>query len=165
MTANQSFYWPNGPTWRVVLVVPDASRLFVLRASRLHFFTFLCFVSVVRLRNSPSHDGDDDFRQYHRDEDGEIRAFEVSPEDGGLRRADPAELKGGDATHNAAALRGVLDGNQNAYRDIAVLNAAAALVVAGKVQKLREGVRFATEALNSGAAKRTFESLVEESNI
>ena len=97
--------------------------------------------------------------------DGEIRAFEVSPEDAGLRRADPAELKGGDAAHNAAALRGVLDGNQNAYRDIAVLNAAAALVVAGKVQELREGVHFATEALNSGAAKRTFESLVEESNI
>ena len=62
---------------------------------------------------------------------GEIRAFEVTPEDVGLARADPAALKGGDAAHNAAALRAVLEGARDAHRDIAVFNAAGALVVAG----------------------------------
>ena len=63
--------------------------------------------------------------------DGEISAFSVTPEDVGLRRAAPAALKGGDPAHNAAALRESLAGARNAYRDIALFNAAAALVVAG----------------------------------
>jgi anthranilate phosphoribosyltransferase len=96
--------------------------------------------------------------------DGAIRAFEIAPEDAGLKRADPASLKGGDAAHNAHALRGVLEGAQNAYRDIAVFNAAAALVVAGNVGGLTEGVERANHSLNSGAAKRTLENLVAVSN-
>ena len=96
--------------------------------------------------------------------DGAIRAFEIAPEDAGLRRADPSALKGGDAAHNAQALRDVLDGAQNAYRDIAMLNAAGALVVAGKVGGLTQGVERANHSINSGAAKRTLETLVQVSN-
>ena len=87
--------------------------------------------------------------------DGDIRAFEVTPESAGLARADLAALKGGDAAHNAAALREVLEGARNAYRDIAAFNAAGALVVAGKARELAEGVAMADEALRSrrGAAR------------
>jgi anthranilate phosphoribosyltransferase len=96
--------------------------------------------------------------------DGEIRSFEVTPEDVGLKRAQPADLKGGDAVHNAAALTAVLEGADNAYRDIAVLNAAGALVVAGKARELGEGVSLASAALKSGKARQTLAKLVQVSN-
>jgi anthranilate phosphoribosyltransferase len=96
--------------------------------------------------------------------DGAIRAFEVTPESAGLASADLAALKGGDAAHNAAALRAVLEGARNAYRDIAAFNAAGALVVAGKARELAEGVEMADEALRSGAALRVLERLVTISN-
>jgi len=96
--------------------------------------------------------------------DGAVRAFEVTPESAGLARADLAELKGGDAAHNAAALRAVLEGARNAYRDIAAFNAAGALVVAGKARELAEGVAMADDALRSGAARRVLERLVTVSN-
>jgi anthranilate phosphoribosyltransferase len=96
--------------------------------------------------------------------DGEIRSFEVAPEDVGLKRAQPADLKGGDAVHNAAALTAVLEGADNAYRDIAVLNAAGALVVAGKARELSEGVSLASAALKSGKARQTLAKLVQVSN-
>jgi anthranilate phosphoribosyltransferase len=95
---------------------------------------------------------------------GEIRAFTVAPEDVGLRRAAPAELKGGDPAFNAAALRAVLHGARNAYRDIALFNAAAGLVVAGAVGDLGEGVARAARALDEGAAAATLEKLVQVSN-
>ncbi len=95
---------------------------------------------------------------------GEIRAFTVKPEDVGLRRASPAELKGGDPAHNAAALREVLAGAHNAYRDIAVFNAGAALVVAQAVADLPAGVARAERALDEGAAATTLARLVEASN-
>ncbi len=72
--------------------------------------------------------------------DGAIHAFEVTPEDAGLPRAAPEALRGGEPHENAKALAKVLDGNLSAYRDIALLNAAAALVVAGKAASLKEGV-------------------------
>ncbi|MBV8663036.1 MAG: anthranilate phosphoribosyltransferase, partial [Hyphomicrobiales bacterium] len=96
--------------------------------------------------------------------DGAIRAFEVTPESVGLKRTTLAALKGGDAAHNAAALRAVLDGAENAYRDIAVFNAAGALVVAGRAADLVEGVAMADQALRSGAAARILEQLVSVSN-
>jgi anthranilate phosphoribosyltransferase len=96
--------------------------------------------------------------------DGAIRAFEATPESVGLPRADLAALKGGDAAHNAAALRAVLEGAQNAYRDIAVFNAAGALVVAERARELTEGVALADEALRSGAASRILERLISVSN-
>ena len=71
--------------------------------------------------------------------DGKIRSFEISPEDAGLQRAKPEALRGGDADYNAKALLDVLKGKQGAFRDVTLLNAAAALVVAGKAKDLKEG--------------------------
>ena len=96
--------------------------------------------------------------------DGAIRAFEIAPEDVGLTRVDLAALKGGDAAHNAEALKAVLGGARNAYAEIAMLNAAGALVVAGKARELAEGVAMAGDALASGATKRVLDRLVGVSN-
>jgi anthranilate phosphoribosyltransferase len=96
--------------------------------------------------------------------DGAIRAFEVAPEDVGLTRVDLAALKGGDAATNAEALKAVLGGARNAYAEIAMLNAAGALVVAGKTRELAEGVAMAGDALASGAAKGVLDRLVDVSN-
>jgi anthranilate phosphoribosyltransferase len=97
--------------------------------------------------------------------DGAIRRFEVKPEDIGLSRAAPADLKGGDAAHNAGALRAVLDGQKGAYRDIAILNAAAALVVADKAGTMQDGASQAARVIDSGAAKGVLAKLVQFSNV
>ena len=96
--------------------------------------------------------------------DGAIRAFEIAPEEVGLTRVDLAALKGGDAAANAEALKAVLDGARNAYAEIAMLNAAGALVVAGKARELAEGVAMAGDALASGATRRVLDRLVGVSN-
>jgi len=96
--------------------------------------------------------------------DGAIRAFEIAPEDVGLTRVDLAALKGGDAATNAEALQGVLAGARNPYAEIAMLNAAGALVVAGKARELAEGVAMAGDALASGATRRVLDRLVGVSN-
>src|SRR5579871_2520441 len=92
--------------------------------------------------------------------DGSINAFEITPEDAGLARAKPDALKGGDPEHNAQALLGVLDGGVGAYRDIALLNAGAALMIAGKASSLREAVALGDAAVRSGAARRTLDRLI-----
>ena len=97
-------------------------------------------------------------------EGGSIKRFTIKPDDYGLAIADPADLRGGSAEVNAAALRGVLDGNRNAYRDIAVFNAAAALVIAGAVDQLADGVTRAALALDSGAAKSALQALIDATN-
>ena len=97
-------------------------------------------------------------------EHGELRSFEIHPGDADLPLATPRELTGGDPAHNARALREVLGGARNAYRDIAVLNAAIALVVAGKAQDLREGAARAAAALDSGAGREKLELLSRVSN-
>lgn len=97
-------------------------------------------------------------------EDGNIRSFEITPEEAGLPRAALADIKGGDPTFNAAALRRVLAGEPSAYRDIAVLNAAAALVVAGRATSLREGADMAQAAIADGRAARTLDRLIAVSN-
>ncbi|HEV2605272.1 MAG TPA: anthranilate phosphoribosyltransferase [Microvirga sp.] len=97
-------------------------------------------------------------------ENGTIRRFTVTPEEVGLTTARPEDLKGADPEHNAAELRRVLDGEKTPYRDIAVLNAAAALVVAGEAGNLREGVDRAAGAVDSGAAKGALERLIQVSN-
>ncbi|MCB1476544.1 MAG: anthranilate phosphoribosyltransferase [Rhodobiaceae bacterium] len=91
---------------------------------------------------------------------GSVRTFEVSPEDAGLSRAMPTELKGGDAAHNAKALREVLAGADGAYRDIVLLNAAAGLVIADKASDLKEGAGIAAEMIDSGRAAETLKKLV-----
>ncbi|WP_288584586.1 anthranilate phosphoribosyltransferase [uncultured Methylobacterium sp.] len=92
-------------------------------------------------------------------EDGAIRRFTLDPREVGLRLAQPEELRGGDPAHNAAALRAVLDGARTPYRDIGVLNAAAALVVAGRVESLQDGVARAAQAIDTGAARAVLERL------
>ena len=97
-------------------------------------------------------------------ENGEVRTFEIQPGAAGLARARPEDLKGGDAAHNARALRGVLAGEKNPYRDISILNAAGALVVAGKAVSLEDGVEKAAHSIDSGSAASALELLVHVSN-
>jgi anthranilate phosphoribosyltransferase len=97
-------------------------------------------------------------------EDGKIRSFELTPMDFGVSPATLAELKGGDGVANAAALRSVLGGAKNAYRDISLCNAAASLVVAGKTETIADGMRLATRSLESGEAAAALERLVAVSN-
>jgi anthranilate phosphoribosyltransferase len=97
-------------------------------------------------------------------ENGAIRRFTITPEEAGIARARPQDLKGGEAMHNAAALRAVLGGERTPYRDIAVLNAAAALVVAERAATLAEGARIAASAIDSGAARATLERLARVSH-
>ncbi|PZA12061.1 anthranilate phosphoribosyltransferase [Rhodopseudomonas palustris] len=91
---------------------------------------------------------------------GEITSFEISPEDAGLPRAPAEALKGGDAQANAVALRAVLEGMPGPYRDVALLNAAATLVVAGRAKDLKEGVALGTQAIDSGAAEARLKKLI-----
>jgi anthranilate phosphoribosyltransferase len=97
-------------------------------------------------------------------EHGAFRQFEITPEEVGIKCSTLSDLRGGDPAHNAAALRDVLDGAKNAYRDIAALNAAAALVVAGKAADLKAGLTLAEAALDSGKARATLENLIRISN-
>jgi anthranilate phosphoribosyltransferase len=96
--------------------------------------------------------------------DGAIRSFEILPEDAGISRASLASLTGGDPAANAAALHAVLSGAKNAYRDIAVFNAAIALIVAGKAVDLRHGAALAAAAVDDGRAADTLAKLVKVSN-
>lgn len=95
---------------------------------------------------------------------GKITRFTIKPEDAGIARATPESLKGGEPSQNAAALQGVLNGEKNAYRDIAVLNAAAALLLADKVKTLKEGAEMAAAAIDSGKAKALLAAVIEASN-
>lgn len=96
--------------------------------------------------------------------DGAVRRFTVSPEDAGLPRADIADIRGGDAEENALALRALLGGASGAYRDIVLLNAAAALIVADRVQTLAEGAALAAAVIDDGRAAGALTALVEATN-
>jgi len=95
---------------------------------------------------------------------GKVEIFEVTPADAGLLPSKMSDLVGGDATTNAAAIRRVLDGNREPFRDIVLMNAGAALVVAGLCTDLRTGVEAAGAAIESGAAKQALDKLIEVSN-
>ena len=95
---------------------------------------------------------------------GNLTSFEVSPEDVGLPRASLADLKGGDPAHNAAALRGLLEGEKSPYRDIVLFNAAAAFVVADRASDLKQGVELAADEVDSGRARATLDKLVAVSS-
>jgi len=97
-------------------------------------------------------------------EAGVIRTFEISPEQVGLAKAKPEALRGGDATVNAKAVQDVLEGKKSAFRDVALFNAAAALVVAGKSKTLKDGVGLATHSLDSGEAEARLDRLIVVSN-
>jgi len=95
---------------------------------------------------------------------GEIRNFEITPEDAGLPRCEAAGLKGGDADANAMALQSVLEGKPSAYRDVALFNAAAALLVSGHAKDIKDGVAIGVRSIDSGAANAKLKQLVTVSN-
>ena len=90
---------------------------------------------------------------------GKVTDLEIAPEDIGLKRATIADLKGGDAAHNAEAIKAVLRGEKSAFRDIVVLNSAAALWVAGKAKDLKEGAALAIGSIDSGKAAQALATL------
>jgi len=92
---------------------------------------------------------------------GKVSTFRISPRNAGLADARPEDLIGGDAVENAAHIRAVLQGNQGPLRDIVLLNAAAALLVAGKATTLRDGVALAADSIDSGKAMKVLEALVQ----
>jgi len=93
-------------------------------------------------------------------ENGNVTVHEIAPEDAGLPRTTLAALKGGEPVENAAALRALLDGAKGAYRDIVLLNAAAALIVAGNATELTAGVARAADAIDSGRARAALAKLI-----
>jgi len=94
-----------------------------------------------------------------RIERGSVKRLTLQPEDFGVSRADASQLKGGDANCNAAIAREILAGGEGAPRDIVIVNAAAALVAAGKAGDFREGVGLAEDSIDSGAARAKLEAL------
>ena len=95
---------------------------------------------------------------------GSTRQFAVTPADAGLPPASLDDLRGADAASNAADLRGVLGGRPGAYRDIVLLNAAAALIVAERAETLRDGVDLAARILDEGKAQAALDRLVAVTN-
>ncbi len=95
---------------------------------------------------------------------GKVSTFRLSPRNAGVAEAKPDDLIGGDAEENAAHIRAVLHGNQGPFRDIVLLNAGAALLVAGKARTLRDGVALAAASIDKGKAHKVLESLVELSH-
>jgi anthranilate phosphoribosyltransferase len=94
---------------------------------------------------------------------GQIRNFELTPEAAGLKRSKVEHLKGGDAVHNAEALRAVLSGTASAFSDAALMTSGAALVMAGRAKDIKEGVTASRDAVLSGAASKALARLVEVS--
>ncbi len=98
-------------------------------------------------------------------ENGAIREFTISPADAGLPEAPPEAIRGGEPAENAAALRALLEGAPGAYRDIVLLNAAAALVVAGRAPDLMEGAAQAARAIDAGAALGVLQRLQKATSL
>ncbi|MEG2499325.1 MAG: anthranilate phosphoribosyltransferase, partial [Brevundimonas sp.] len=96
--------------------------------------------------------------------DGKVTRFSVTPEDAGLPRATLADIQGGDAEVNAAALRALLNGEKGAYRDIVLMNAAAALIVSDKAETLKQGVEIAAAVIDDGRALAALDALVRASH-
>jgi anthranilate phosphoribosyltransferase len=97
-------------------------------------------------------------------EGGAVRTFEITPEEAGLKRAKAEDLRGGDAKGNAQALLDVLKGRKGPYRDVAMLNAAAGLIVAGRAHDLKEGITLAAKSIDSGEAEGRLDRLIAVSN-
>jgi anthranilate phosphoribosyltransferase len=92
--------------------------------------------------------------------EGQVRLFTITPEAVGLQRAALADLTGGAPAENAEALRRLLKGETGPYRDIVLLNAAAAFLVGEKVETLREGVELAAAVIDDGRAQAALDKLV-----
>ncbi len=96
--------------------------------------------------------------------EGLVHSYEITPEEFELNRAPLEELSGGDARTNAEIVRAILSGEKSARRDIVLMNAAAALVAAGKTEHLRGATAMAAASIDSGAAARKLEALVQFTN-
>jgi len=96
--------------------------------------------------------------------DGAVTTFEITSGDAGLPEAKPEDLKGGDADTNAAAITAILNGEAGPFRDVVLLNAAAALIVAGRATTLGEGTAMAAMTLDDGSARATLAKLVAITN-
>ena len=92
--------------------------------------------------------------------DGQVRLFRITPEAVGLPRAALADITGGAPDYNADALTRLLDGEKGAYRDIVLLNAAAAFLVGNAVETLREGIDLAAAVLDDGRARKALDTLI-----
>lgn len=97
-------------------------------------------------------------------EGGSLTTFEITPEQYGLPRATLDDLRGGEPADNALAMTQLFDGAPGAYRDIVLLNSAAALFVADRVDTIEAGIAMARDAIDSGKAKQTLARLVAVSN-
>ena len=97
--------------------------------------------------------------------DGTVRTYEATPEEFGIKRARIEDLAGGDATTNAAIIREILSGKKSPRRDVVLLNTAAALVAAGKAERISDGVAPAAQSIDSGAARARLEDLVRFTNV
>jgi anthranilate phosphoribosyltransferase len=97
-------------------------------------------------------------------EHGTVHTFTITPEDVGFQRVKPEALRGGDANDNARALLDVLKGQTGPYRDVAILNAAAGLIVAARAKDLKQAVALATKAVDSGEAEGRLDRLIAISN-
>jgi anthranilate phosphoribosyltransferase len=97
--------------------------------------------------------------------EGTVRTYEVTPEEFGIKRARIEDLAGGDATANAAIIREILSGKKSPRRDVVLLNTAAALVAAGKAERISDGVAPAAQSIDSGAARARLEDLVRFTNV
>jgi len=97
-------------------------------------------------------------------ENGAVRTFEITPEEMGLQRVKPEALRGGEAKENAQAVVDVLKGKSGAFRDVAALNAAAALVVAARAKDLKQALALAQKSIDSGEAASRLQRLVAISN-
>jgi len=95
--------------------------------------------------------------------DGAVNTFYVHPADFGVAKSEPAALKGGDAEENAAIVRSILAGERGSRRDVVLLNAGVALFIAGRTDTIRDGIRIAASAIDSGAAQRRLQQMVESS--
>ena len=93
--------------------------------------------------------------------DGEIRTFEITPEQFGIKRAAIEEIRGGDARDNAEIIRRIFEGDErSAKRDAVILNSSLGLVVSGKARDIREGIEMAKEVIDRGNAMKKLEELI-----
>jgi anthranilate phosphoribosyltransferase len=96
--------------------------------------------------------------------EGSVRTYEVTPEEFGIKRSRLEDISGGDAAANATIIREILAGKKSPKRDVVLLNAAAALVAAGKVEHLGDAIPLAAQSIDSGSAAAMLEALVKFTN-
>ncbi len=96
---------------------------------------------------------------------GKLSSFDIHPSDAGLNAASASDLMGGSPEDSAAAMRALLRGKRGAFRDIVLLNAAAAFIIAGKAADLKEGAALAEASIDEGRAERALDALIEASQV